>query len=72
MSQRFFHILVVCASLWHVCYMTKAVQAMKVPVAIGCIVVVGVLTCCTLLPTVCDLKAAQMNMQCSLIQKFIL
>ncbi len=39
---------------------------------VGSIMVVGVLTCCALLQLVYDLKALQMNMQCSLIQKFLL
>ena len=33
--------------------------------------VVGALTCCALLQFGCDLKAAQMNMQHSLIQEFM-
>ena len=36
------------------------------------VVVVGALTCCALLHLVCDLKAAQMNMQYSLIQELML
>ena len=47
--------------------MTKAVQVM-----IDCIVVVGVLRCCALLHSVCDLKLAQMNEHCNLIQELIL
>ena len=42
--------------------MTKAVQAM-----VGSIVVVGMLTHCTLFLSICDLKETQMNMQHSLI-----
>ena len=39
----------------------------------GCsIMVIGVLTCCALLHSMCDLKATQMNMQCSLIWKLML
>ena len=34
--------------------------------------VVSVLTRCALLQSVCDLKAAQMNVQCSLIQELML
>ena len=50
--------------------MTKVVQAVNVFAVVGSIVVVGALTCGTLLYLVCDLKAAQMNTQCSLIPKF--
>ena len=39
---------------------------------VGSIVLVGVLTCCTLLHSMCGLKAAQMNVQCSLFQELIL
>ena len=39
---------------------------------IGCIVVVGVLTCCALLYSISDLKAEQMNVQCSLIWELML
>ena len=39
---------------------------------IDSMMVVGVLTCCTLLHSVYDLKAIQMNVQHSLIQKIIL
>ena len=34
--------------------------------------IVGALTCCALLLSLCDLKAAQMNEQCSLIQILML
>ncbi len=34
---------------------------------VGSIVVVGVLTRCALLHSMCDLKAAQMNVHCGLI-----
>ena len=47
--------------------MTEAVQD-----AVGSIVVVGALTCCALLHSICDLKATQMNVPHSLIQKLML
>ena len=39
----------------------------KVPTVVGSIVVVGALTCCALLHSMCDLKVTQMNMQHSII-----
>ena len=39
---------------------------------VGTIMVVGVLTCCTLFHCVCDLKVAQINVQCCLIWEFML
>ena len=39
---------------------------------VASIVVVGVLTCCTLFHTVCDLKTTQMNMQYNLIWELML
>ena len=42
-----------------------------VPVMVGSIVVVGVLTC-TMLHSMCNLKATQMNMQHNLIQELML
>ena len=39
---------------------------------VGSIVVVGVLTCCALLNSVCNLKGAQINIQCNLIQELML
>ena len=53
--------------MWHVYHETKAVQAV-----VGNIVVVGTLTCYVLLYSVCDLKAAWINMPYSLIQELIL
>ena len=44
----------------------------KVPTVVGSIVVDGVLTGCTLLHSVCNLKASQMNVLHSLIQEIIL
>ena len=46
--------------------MTKVAQTMKVPVVVGSITIIGVLTCCALLYPVCDLKATQVNVQQSL------
>ena len=46
--------------------MTEAVQARNVPVVVGSIVIVSVLTRCALFQSVCHLKAAQMNIQFSL------
>ncbi len=39
---------------------------------VGSIVVVGALTCCALLHSMCDLKVTQMNMQHNLIQELML
>ena len=50
--------------------MTETVQVMGG--VVSSIVLVGVLTCCALLHFMCDLKTAQMNMQCSLIQELML
>ena len=50
--------------LWCGYHMTKTV--------VGSIMVVGALTHCALLHLVCDLKAALMNVQCSLIKKLML
>ena len=44
----------------------------KVHTVVGSIVVVGVLACCEMFLSMCDLKAAQMNMQCSLIWELML
>ena len=38
----------------------------------GCSMVVGVRSCCALLHTLCNLKATQMNVQCSITWKIIL
>ena len=43
----------------------------KLPAMVGGIVVVGVLTC-TLVHSMCDLKAAKMNVQHRLIQEIML
>ena len=47
-------------------------MAKTVQTVLGGIVVVGVLIRCALLYSVCNLKAAQMNMQRSLIREFML
>ena len=65
MSQKFCNILV-DASLWCIYHMTKTVQAV-----IGSIMVVSIVTH-ALLHCVCDLKAAQMNLQCSLMHELML
>ena len=38
---------------------------------LGSVVVVGALTCCALLDSMCDLKATYMNVQCNLIWEVI-
>ena len=58
------------ATLCYVLVMSKAVESSSC--GLGSIMVVGVLTCCALLHSLCDLKAAQMNMQCSVIQELML
>ena len=63
-SQKFCNIFV-HVSLQCVYHVTKAVQAI-----VGNIVVVGALTQCALLH--CHLKAAHMNIQCSLVQELML
>ena len=50
----------------------KQFKLWQVPAVFSSIVVVGALTHCALLHSVCDLKAAQMNMQSSLIQELLL
>ena len=64
--QKFCNILIY-GSLRCVYPATKAVQAI-----VGTIVVVGMLICCALLHWVYDLKAAQINVHCHLIQKLML
>ena len=67
-SLKFCNILLVCASLQCVYYVTEVVQVMEgTRVVVGSIVVVGVPTCCALLHFMCNLKATQMNVQHSLI-----
>ena len=61
LTQRF-SIILGHTNLWHVHYVTKAVL-----VVVSFIVVIGALTHCALLHSKCTLKAAQMNMQHSLI-----
>ena len=50
----------------------KPFKPWKVVAVLGSIAVVGVLICCALLHSVCDLKVTQMNMQRSLIREFML
>ena len=45
----------------------KQFKQWKVPTVVGSIVVVGVLTCCALLYSLCNMQTKQMNMQSSLI-----
>ena len=60
-------IIFVHATLQHVCHMTDKFKPSNVHIVVDKIVV-GVLTHCALLHSMCDLKAAQM----SLISKFML
>ena len=66
------------AIFWHMLvydmYITwlKQFKLWKVPTVVGSIVVVGVLTHCALLHSMCDLKFTQMNMQHSLIWELML
>ena len=46
--------------------------ARKTPAVVTSIMAVGGLTRCALLPSVCNLKAAQMNIQCNLIWELML
>ena len=50
-------------------YIAKTVE---VPIVVRSILIVGVLTFHALLHSTCDLKAAQMNMQCDLIWESML
>ena len=72
MKQKFCNISV-CAGLWHAYHIVEPIQAV---VATNCgvssIMVVGVLACCALLHSMWDSKAAQMNVQHSLIQELML
>ena len=47
-------------------------MAWKVPAMVSSTVVFGVLTLCTLFHSVCDLKAAEMNVQRCLIRELML
>ena len=67
MSQKFCNILVVRVSLRRGYHVVEAVQAV-----VGSIVVASVLICGALRHSVCDLKAAQMNVQWSLNRDIIL
>ena len=73
-SQKFCKILVVRISLGCVYHVTEAVQAVKgTPIMVGSIVVVGALTCPSLLQSMWDLKSAQVicNRRTSLIWELI-
>ena len=50
-------------------YTTKS---WKVQIMVSRAVVIGALKYCALLHSMCDLKNAQMSMQCNQIQEFIL
>ena len=66
MKQKFCNILL-CASLWCVYHVTEAVEKPgRIPTVVSSIMVVGVQTC-ALLQSLCYLKVAQINVQCSLI-----
>ena len=55
------------------CHVIEVVQAMKkVPAIVGSVMVIGVPPCCVLIPSACALKAAKINMQCSLIWELML
>ena len=58
------HACLQCIYTW-----LKQSKKWEVPTVNGSIVVVGVLICCELFHSVCDLKAVQIKMQCSLIQE---
>ena len=59
--------------MWHVYLIwLKQFKLLKVLTLVGSIVVVGVLTHCALLYSMCDLKAVQMNMCCSLFWELML
>ena len=49
----------------------KHFKPWKVPAVVSSMVVVGVLTHCAILNSVCDLKTAQMNMQRGIIRKLM-
>ena len=51
---------------------TKAVQIAKIPTVVVSIVVGSAQTCCALIQSMCDVKAAQMDVQFNLIQELIL
>ena len=67
-SIVFWYILVCgTCNMW-----TKQFKPWEVPVVVGSIVVVGALARCALLRFTCDLKAAHMNVQMSLIRELLL
>ena len=68
-SQKWFNILV-HINLRYEYYSTKIVQILITVVVT--IMVVGILTCCALLHSVCDLKAAQIYVQYHLIWELML
>ena len=64
--------ILIRANLWGVYLVTEAVQAIKVPAVVGSTVQFGALIRWAFLHFVCDLKATQMDVQLSLIWKFLL
>ena len=52
--------------------MIKVVQAMKITFVVGSIMAVGIQTHCALPLSVCDLKAAHINVKPSLIRQLML
>ena len=70
-SQKFGNILVHTSLPW-ICHVTKHFKMWKVLAVVGSIMVIDVLSNCALLHTMCDLKATQMNIQCSLIKNLML
>ena len=71
MSQKFCNIFCI---LIHGAYIPRSKQfkLCYVPVVVGSVVVVGVLTRCALLHYVCNLKTAQITVQRGLILKLML
>ena len=51
---------------------SKQFKLWEVPFVVGSIVIVGALTCCALLHSLCDLKDMQMNVQYSIIWEIML
>ena len=49
----------------------KQFKLWKVPIVVDSVMLVGVLTCCALLHSVCDLKITQMNMLLRLLWEFM-
>ena len=69
MSQKFYNILVVHIVCSAYISWPKQFKLWKVLTMVGSILVVGMLTCCALLHSMCELKAAQLNMQHIIISR---